>query len=98
MRPASVKVLGQKFTITFTEGDPLDADDLGECAVDSLSIAVRDKLNPEKERLVLLHEVIHAIEDVLNLKLSEKQVEGLETGVYALIRDNPAFIKYLRTK
>ena len=96
MRPTKIKVLGQTFTINYVTGVPLDEDDLGECSVDTLTISVRDGLSPEKERLVLTHELVHAIEDVLGLKLREKQVEGLETGLYALIRDNPSFISYLR--
>lgn len=98
MRPSKVKVLGQTFTVNYVSGAPLEDDDLGECSVDSLTISVRDGLSPEKERLILTHELVHAIEDVLGLKLKEKQVEGLETGIYALIRDNPSLLRYLRRK
>jgi len=98
LRPAKVKVLGQTLTINYVSGAPLEENDLGECSVDSLTISVRDGLPPEKERLVLIHELVHAIEDVLGLKLKEKQVEGLETGIYALIRDNPSLLRYLRRK
>jgi len=98
LRPAKVKVLGQTFSISYVNGAPLDEDDMGECSVDSLTISVRDGLPPEKERLVLTHEIVHAIEDVLGLRLKEKQVEGLETGFYALIRDNPSLLHYLRRK
>jgi len=98
LRPAKVKVLGQTFSIQFATGEPLDEDDLGECSVDKLTLTVRDGLHPEKERLVLVHEIVHAIEDVLGLNLKEKQVEGLETGIYALIRDNPGLLRYLRRK
>ena len=96
MRPTKVKVLGQTFSISYVQGDPLEDDDLGECSVDKLTVSVRDGLPPEKEKLVVVHELIHAIEDVLGLKLKESQVEGLETGLYALIRDNPSLISYLR--
>ena len=98
MRPAKVKVLGQTFTVSYVNGEPLDEDDLGECSVDKLTISVRDGLPVEKERLVVVHELVHAIEDVLGLKLREKQVEGLETGIYALIRDNPSLLRYLRER
>ena len=98
MRPAKVKVLGQTFSINYVNGAPLEDDDLGECSVDNLTISVRDGLSPEKERLILTHELVHAIEDVLGLRLKEKQVEGLETGIYALIRDNPSPLRYLRRK
>jgi hypothetical protein len=40
---------------------------------------------------VLLHETMHAIDDALNLELSEVQVKGLARGFWAVLKDNPTF-------
>lgn len=41
----------------------------------------------------VLHESIHAIDDSFGLGLSESKTRILETALYALIRDNAAFVR-----
>ena len=54
-------------------------------------------LDPEKSgREDLLHEVIHAIEFANNMSLGEGDVQKLARGLWAVSRDNPWFLDYLR--
>jgi hypothetical protein len=96
MRPAKLRILGKKWTVTF---GPLAAkDELGECDLENQHLTVKDGLKLEQEQSTLLHECIHAISDSLGLDLSERQVQGLETGLYDLANANPRFFSYLRKK
>ena len=42
-----------------------------------------------QKKATLIHEIIHAIDEIYCVELSEGQVEKLGTGVFMLLRDNP---------
>jgi hypothetical protein len=87
--------MGKKWTVTYGQ---LAKDEIGECDLENQHVTVKDGLKPEQEQSTLLHECIHAISDSLGLNLTEKQVQGLETGLYDLNTSNPRFFSYLRKK
>ena len=94
-RPERIRILGKAFKVV---NGPI-ADDLnGECDTDTQTLAVRDGQPLESEQDTLLHEVIHAIDEAMGLKMKEAQVKGCATGLLAVMKDNPRFISYLRTK
>lgn len=37
----------------------------------------------------MLHEIVHALDEMYNIELEEKQVEKLGNALYMLQRDNP---------
>ena len=95
-RPEKLKLLGKKWSVSYR---PLEAkDELGECDLEHQAIALKDGMKLEQEQSTLLHECIHAISDSLGLGLTEKQVQGLETGLYDLNSSNPRFFSYLKKK
>lgn len=98
MRPAKLKILGKKWTVDYVKTEPLGKDELGLCDLETQAIHVKDGLKAEQEGSTLLHECIHAISDSLGLGLSEKQVQGLETGLFDLNAANPRFFSSLRKK
>ena len=95
MRPAKLKILGKKWSVDYKS---MEKDELGECDLENQSITIKDGLKTEQETSTLLHECIHASSDSLGLNLTEKQVQGLETGLFDLNRSNPRFFSYLRKK
>ena len=94
-RPERIRLLGKRWTVAY--GD-MGKDELGECDIENQAIKLKDGLKPEQEQSTLLHECIHAISDSLGLGLTEKQVQGLETGLYDLNTSNPRFFSYLKKK
>lgn len=94
-RPEHLKILGKKWSISYGF---LEKDDIGESDSEKQHITIKDGLKIEQERSTLLHESIHAISDTLGLGLTEKQVQGLETGLFDLNRVNARFFSYLRRK
>ena len=95
-RPASVKVIGKTYSITYTNGRPLDDGNLGEMDPDKQTLTVKKGQPLEQEQDTVLHEVMHAIDHELGLSLSEKHVKGMATGLLAVMKDNPRFVTYLR--
>ena len=95
-RPAKVKILGRTFQIKYVTEEPLGKDENGECSVDTMTLFIRDGLVAQQERSVILHETLHAVSDLMGLKLTEKQIEGLETGLFQIAVDNPRFFSNIR--
>jgi hypothetical protein len=97
MRPERLKILGKPFTIKWATDD-LDAELNGECDVDKQVISVRDGQPLESSQDTLLHEVIHAIDEAMDARMSEAQVKKIATGLLAVLKDNARFGPYLRRK
>ena len=95
MRPASLKILGKKWSVDYKS---MDQDEIGECDLERQAITIKDGLKTEQETSTLLHECIHAISDSLGLNLTEKQVQGLETGLFDLNSSNPRFFSHIRKR
>lgn len=59
----------------------------------------RISLNPDQSvdsmRHILSHEMTHGISDTMDLKLTEKQVDGVAAGWLGVLRDNPSIVRFL---
>lgn len=95
MKPKKLKILGKRWAVKYGE---LEKDQLGESDLENQTLTIKGGLKIEQETSTLLHECIHAISDSLGLGLTEKQVQGLEAGLFDLNASNPRFFPYLRKK
>lgn len=93
MRPDRFKLFSKNWTVKYSTEM---GKDLGECDIEQQTVTVKDELLLEQEQSTLLHELLHAISDSLGLCLTEKQVLGLESGLYDLDRSNPQLFSYLK--
>jgi hypothetical protein len=92
--PQSVVVIGKTFTIEYVEKVD-DDDNSGECDDAAQIIKVNRKQHAESIKDTLLHEVIHAVERQLDLRMKEKQVHALAVGMLQVLRENPTFVAFL---
>jgi hypothetical protein len=91
MRPARVKVLGAMYDIVEKKmKGAYGMHFFGKCR-----IQIAPGLAHDREREVLVHELVHAVDEAMQSQLSEDQVEKLGVGVYALLSDNPELVRYL---
>ena len=98
-RPARVRVLGKQFQIDFVPGDHKNLEEAyGLCDSDEQRIWIKEGQPLESEQDTVLHEVLHAVESAMNMDLDDKIIHLLATGLLAVIRDNPTFVRYLATK
>ena len=92
-RPGKLRLLGKTWRVAYGE---VGGEDIGECDLERQTLTVKDGLKLEQEKSTLLHECLHAISESLGLGLTEKQVLGLEAGLYDLNNSNPRIFSYLR--
>lgn len=103
-RPARLKILGKTFKLTYEprgEGYALADDEYGECDLDKQRIIVLDGQPLDSEQDAVLHEVIHAVDGAMiedKDTADEKIIRRIATGLLAVIKDNPGFLSYLRSK
>lgn len=92
--PDQVKVLGRIFKIALLKPDEhVDAD--GVTISDEQFIGVREKPALAYQQDTLLHETIHAIDETLFLRMTERQVSNLASVLLAVLKDNPEFTKWI---
>jgi hypothetical protein len=58
-------------------------------------IVVRDIDGMEERRESVLHELLHALEKATATPLEEEQVCRFGRGLFAILRDNPALVRWL---
>jgi hypothetical protein len=105
-RPARVRVLGKQFAISFVpvgdaglrDGPDDKSPGSGRCDADKQAIFVEDGQPLESEQDTTLHEVLHAIEHSMGMDVEELVIQRLATGLLAVIKDNPSFVRYLAAK
>ena len=95
--PAHIKVLGKKFKVKdlTSENDEGFEDCEGYMDYRSQEIAVRTDVGLGYSQDTLLHEVIHAVEESLDLRFTEKQVFQLAAGLLGVLKENKEFTDWL---
>jgi len=86
----TLSILGKPFTVTL---DPSLEGCIGECDTFHQTIKVNPSLPEATLQDTLLHEVIHAVEEQLHLRMTEKQVFALAAGLFAVFRDNQEVLR-----
>lgn len=88
---SSVRVLGIDHEVVMIEDD----ETCGEYHQDECKITISEGLHPVARRSTVLHEIIEAINGMLELKLRHPQISGLEAGLMQVLQDNPELVYYL---
>lgn len=78
----TVEILGK--TYVYTEGPSAPGDgSMGRQNSKEQTIWVNSEMGREAKQSTLVHEFVHAVSDHLGLDLTEAQVRGLETALFA---------------
>jgi hypothetical protein len=85
MIPGKVRIGGLDIPI---EMDPA-LDSFGEYDPNTRRIRIAPGMDPAVTASTVLHEVLHAIDDALDLRLGERGVRAIETGLVAAARHDP---------
>ena len=94
-----MRIIGKTFDIDWPdeiedEGEKLNG--FSDPDAQKISVVGTLPLNTQQDRL--LHEIMHCVEASFDLDLEDTVIERLATGLLAVLKDNPAFIAYLRRK
>lgn len=91
-----IRIIGKTYSINWVDKPILRADECGACDFERQTITVQNGYHAEQERDTLLHEVLHGIEHEMGLELDEATVRLMATGLFAVLKDNPWFMDYLK--
>jgi hypothetical protein len=83
-----IKLLGKTYDVILANLDECEA----EINFESLQIFVHN-MAEENVAEAILHEIIHAIDDALELKLGETGVNQMSNVMFSFLMDNPEFLK-----
>jgi|ETNvirnome_6_100_1030635.scaffolds.fasta_scaffold94011_1 Zn-dependent peptidase ImmA (M78 family) len=92
--PHFVEVLGIMVPVHLKNYGPEDYT-FGEWDSCELSITLNPTIPPEHQKVTLLHELIHGVDDMLDLGLSHKTVYCLSQAMLTIIRHNPGLVKWV---
>lgn len=91
--PKKLRILGRDVSVSLVaKGPMLASSEYGEADLDSGEIRIGDWLCESHARSTLLHEIVHFIDDDLELGMTEEQVGGLAQGLFQVLRDNEKFL------
>lgn len=94
--PQSVKVGGLTLQVRVVQEIPVDGGNASghwDYASGQLRISKARNPFPEQQQETMLHEVLHVIDESLELQLSEQQISALAHALHALLVDNPGLME-----
>lgn len=65
----------------------------GEIRYLEQEIALREDITEEAKEATLMHECLHALDEMYKIELSEEQIERLGNALYMFIEDNPQMFR-----
>lgn len=88
--PDKVQIGGLTYEVSTSDTLMRDNEASGNSCGNTQSITIDRTVSKQLQETTFLHEVIHQISYVYNLKFDEHTTALLEAGLYAFIKDNPA--------
>ena len=82
-----MKILGYEFKVDTSKSFTEDRVG-GDLSVPRQLMRIAGDLAPEQIESTMIHEIIEAINGIMQLELKEKQVCALEVGIWGALHDN----------
>lgn len=92
-----ILLIDRHVAVDYVHPDDLDGN-AGDAQWSEAKVRIAQGLKPPIERHVVMHELIHIIEDTYGIGLKEAQVQALAAPMVRLIADNPNLVAYLARK
>jgi hypothetical protein len=87
-----LRLLGHDISVIY--GDPgIGRDVYGSWDRSSMTIQISNAIHQQDQVSTLIHEIGHALNDLLDLGITESQIAALTQGLYQVLRDNPDMFK-----
>lgn len=91
----SIRILGRDYSVVYVPPSGFSQVELGLCDNKTQTLSIASDQTPIEAADTLLHEVIHAIDWIVGLELSEHQVRHLSATLVGVLQDNPEFAQWL---
>ena len=89
----NLNILDHKFTVKISDPGMWGTGCMGKSCLIKSEILLRNDISKDLLQSTLLHECLHMISDLLQLDLSEAQIDGVGIGFHSLIKNNDIIIK-----
>ena len=102
MKPSYIRLLGVNIPLLVSCSNSIDLlenedeEVYGLWDPNDMTITTNPQCSPIQERVTILHGLLHAIDDFLNLEMTHQEVYVLSQTLYQVIADNPKLVGYLR--
>lgn len=93
--PTKLKILGKTFDVSYVEPCGLSCEADGIIRHSDQVIKANKECHPERQKEVILHELVHAIDRITVLNLGEDNTIRLSNALYAVLRGNPKLVKWV---
>ena len=68
---------------------------MGMASVVDMAVVINKNMPKDAIRSTTLHEIVHIVDGLLQLELTEQQVDGVAIGIHSLLKDNKRFMENL---
>ena len=82
-----MKILGMDYTVRLMDGKASETRNFGTCDNTECTIEITRGLSRQQKEATLIHEVIEAVNSMLDLGFSESTVRALERGIHGALTD-----------
>jgi len=89
--PQKINILGRIYTVILCDPADQGNDNLGTHWLRYTKIYINDQQDEQARESCLIHEIIHAINGILDIGLKEAQTRRLEAGLYQVLKENKLF-------
>ena len=86
--PKQIKVSSFVYELVLAENLARDHQLLGQCLSDSVIMTIDSKTSPQTKDVTLLHEIVHAINDVYNCGLEEPNIDRIAHGLADVLKNS----------
>lgn len=92
--PSKLKLLSTEFDIVHTDDDTIH----GQCQVswEGQAILLHKDNSNDRQASTLIHEIIEAINMLMELELKHRQITSLELGLYSAMKENEDMMMWLQ--
>lgn len=92
--PEKIKILYKDYTVTQEQNLHDGNDDLyGQINYSDQTIRLDEQYSDEQKKATLIHEIVHGLDDMYQIGLSEKKVSKLGVAFYQMVKDNPELFR-----
>ena len=86
--PRKIKVSSFVYELVLAENLTRDHQLLGQCLSDSVIMKIDPKTPPQTRDVTLMHEIVHAINDVYNCGLEEPNIDRIAHGLADVLKNS----------
>jgi len=86
--PKTLRISGHDVKVNLKKDLARDERNMGQSCLHGMYINIDATILKTMQESTLIHEILHVINELNNIELSEKQIIQLECGIYQIINDN----------